>query len=566
MTEPELRSDAELAHALRGSVLRLARRLRQVRADSSDLQSNQLSVMAVLLNEGDLLMGELAARERIQPPSMTRIVNGLEERGYVARRPDPSDRRQCLVTVTESGRRDHPGQPAAPGRMADRTHRRTGSGGARGAATGGRHPRQGEPRVSLDTTPDADHAEPTIAPARRGGMFAALVNRNYRIYLGGSFLSNIGTWMQRVAQDWLVLELSDGSALAVGITTGLQFLPMLVLTPYGGLIADRFDKRRILKITQCWLALCAMVLGLLAVTGLATTEHVYLLALLFGLGTAFDNPARQTFVSEIAGPEHLPNAIGLNSASFHSARIVGPAVAGLVIAGIGSGWAILINAVTYAAFIAALLIIDARRLTIMPPAARAKRQIREGLAYVRRHDKILLVMCVAFFVGTFGLNFQMTSALMAQQEFGMGPEAYGVLGSIMAVGSLAGALMAARRRIAPSARFVVIMALVFSAIEVVAGLMPTYWRFAAILPLLGFAALLTLTAANASIQLGVDPQLRGRVMALYMMLLLGGTPIGAPILGWIGELFGPRWTLIGGGAAAAAGVLISSALLLAPPA
>jgi len=392
-------------------------------------------------------------------------------------------------------------------------------------------------------------------------MFAALVHRNYRIYLGGSFLSNIGTWMQRVAQDWLVLELSGGSALAVGITTGLQFLPMLVLTPYGGLIADRFDKRRILKITQSWLALCAMVLGLLAITGVATTEHVYLLALLFGLGTAFDNPARQTFVSEIAGPEHLPNAIGLNAASFHSARIVGPAVAGLVIAGIGSGWAILINAVTYAAFIAALLIIDARRLTIVPPAARAKRQIREGLAYVLKHDKILLVMCVAFFVGTFGLNFQMTSALMAQQEFGMGPEAYGILSSIMAVGSLAGALIAARRRIAPSARFVVIMALVFAAIEVVAGLMPTYWSYAAVLPLLGLAALLTLTAANASIQLGVDPQLRGRVMALYMMLLLGGTPIGAPILGWLGELFGPRWTLIGGGAAAAAGVLISGALL-----
>ncbi|HSU36904.1 MAG TPA: MFS transporter [Propionibacteriaceae bacterium] len=414
--------------------------------------------------------------------------------------------------------------------------------------------------MSLDTS-DTDQTEPAAAPPRSGGMFAALVSRNYRIYLAGSFVSNIGTWMQRVAQDWLVLELSNGSALAVGVTTGLQFLPMLLLTPYGGLIADRFDKRRILKITQSWLALCAAVLGLLAVTGVATTEHVYLLALLFGVGTAFDNPARQTFVSELAGPEHLPNAIGLNSATFHSARIVGPALAGLLIAAFGSGWAILSNAVTYAAFIAALLLIDARRLTITPPAARAKRQIREGLAYVRRHDKILLVMCVAFFVGTFGLNFQMTSALMAQQEFGKGPAAYGVLGSIMAVGSLAGALMAARRRIAPSARFVVIMALVFSAIEVAAGLMPTYWTFAAILPLLGFAALLTLTAANASIQLGVDPQLRGRVMALYMMLLLGGTPIGSPILGWIGEVFGPRWTLIGGGLAAAAGVLISSALL-----
>ena len=186
---------------------------------------------------------------------------------------------------------------------------------------------------------------------------------------------------------------------------------MLLLSPYGGLIADRFDKRRILKITQIWLALCAAVLGLLAVTGVAHTWHVYVIAFAFGLGTAFDNPARQTFVSEVAGPEHLPNAIGLNSATFHAARIVGPALAGLVIAAFGSGWAILTNAVTYAAFIAALMLIDPPRLTIVPPAARAKRQIREGCRLrPAPHDKILLVMCVAFFVGTFGMNFQMTSA------------------------------------------------------------------------------------------------------------------------------------------------------------
>ena len=397
-------------------------------------------------------------------------------------------------------------------------------------------------------------------------MFAALVNRNYRIYLAGSFVSNIGTWMQRVAQDWLVLELSNGSALAVGVTTGLQFLPMLVLTPYGGLIADRFDKRRILKITQSWLALCAAVLGLLAITGLATTEHVYLLALLFGVGTAFDNPARQTFVSEIAGPEHLPNAIGLNSATFHSARIVGPALAGLLIAAFGSGWAILSNAVTYAAFIAALLLIDPRRLTITPPAARAKRQIREGLAYVRRHDKILLVMCVAFFVGTFGLNFQMTSALMAQQEFGKGP------GGVRGPGLDHGRRLAGRRAdggATPDRPERPVRG------DHGAGVLRDRGRGRADADLLdvrrdpaaaGLRGAATLTAANASIQLGVDPQLRGRVMALYMMLLLGGTPIGAPILGWIGEVFGPRWTLIGGGVAAAAGVLISSALLLAPPA
>ena len=246
----------------------------------------------------------------------------------------------------------------------------------------------------------------TPATPRRGGMFAALVERNYRIYLTGSFVSNIGTWMQRVAQDWLVLELSGGSALAVGITTGLQFLPMLLLSPYGGLIADRFNKRQILKITQSWLALCAAALGVLAITGVATTEQVYVIAFAFGLGTAFDNPARQSFVSEVAGLDHLPNAIGLNSATFHAARIVGPAVAGLVIAQVGSGWAILSNAFSYLAFILALVIIDGRLLHTVARTPRAKRQLREGVAYVRRSPDILLVMCVMFFVGTFGLNFR----------------------------------------------------------------------------------------------------------------------------------------------------------------
>ena len=276
---------------------------------------------------------------------------------------------------------------------------------------------------------------------------------------------------------------------------------------------------------------------------------------LFGVGTAFDNPARQSFVSEVAGAAHLPNAIGLNSATFHAARIVGPAVAGLVIAAFGTGWAILANGLTYAAFIAALRLIDGKRLIIVPPAIRAKRQIREGISYVRHNREILLVMWVVGFVGMFGMNFQMTSALMAQQEFNRGPQEYGILGTLMAVGSLSGALLAARRRIAPRGRFVVLMASAFGLVEIVAGLMPTFGAYAAMLPVLGFVALMTLTASNATIQLGVDPRLRGRVMALYMMVLLGGTPIGSPILGWVGEVFGPRWTLIGGGAATTVGVL-----------
>jgi MFS family permease len=420
--------------------------------------------------------------------------------------------------------------------------------------------------MSIDTEPNTIQADRGPAPPRvitrpRGGMFAALVERNYRVYLTGAFVSNIGTWMQRVAQDWLVLQLSGGSALAVGITTGLQFLPMLLLSPYAGVIADRFNKRQILKITQSWLALCAAVLGVLAITGVATTEQVYVIAFAFGLGTAFDNPARQSFVSEVAGVDHLPNAIGLNSATFHAARIVGPAIAGLVIAQVGSGWAILSNALSYVAFILALVIIDSRLLHPAPRTPRAKRQLREGLAYVHSRIDILLVLCVMFFVGTFGLNFQMTTALMAQQQFHLSAEGYGILGTLLAVGSLAGALIAARRRSRPRPQFVVGMAITFGLVEIATGLAPSYQVYAAALPVMGFVTLLTMTAGNASIQLGVDPRLRGRVMALYIMLLMGGTPVGAPILGWLGEAMGPRWTLIGGGAVTVIGVLASVLVL-----
>ena len=411
--------------------------------------------------------------------------------------------------------------------------------------------------MSVDTSRPS-----TAAPsAPSSGTFAALALPNYRIFTAGALVSNVGTWMQRVAQDWLVLDLSGGSGVAVGITTALQFVGMLVLSTYAGVIADRFNRRRILLVTQTWLALCAAALGVLAITGLAETWHVYLIAFLFGLGTAFDNPARQAFVYELVGKERLPNAIGLNSASFHAARIVGPAAAGFVIAAFGTGWAILSNAVTYLAFLLALRLLDSRQLRVEPPSERSPGQIREGLAYVRRHRQILLALGVALSVGTFGMNFQLTSALMAQQEFGLGAQQYGLLGTFVAVGSLTGALLAARRTSAPSGRFVVGSALAFGGIEAVAGLMPTYATFAAVLPVMGLACLLTLTAANASVQLRVDPALRGRVMALYATVLLGGTPIGAPIIGWVGEFFGPRWTLIGGGGMTMLGVALTALLV-----
>ncbi|MDN5725130.1 MAG: MFS transporter [Propionibacteriales bacterium] len=394
-------------------------------------------------------------------------------------------------------------------------------------------------------------------------MFAAMSERNYRFYVTGALLSNIGTWMQRVAQDWFVLELS-GSGAAVGLTTALQFLPTLFLSPYAGLLADRFDKRKLLYISQSWMAVCAAVLGVLAITGNAGVGHVYLLALLFGVGSALDVPARQAFVSEVAGPDHLANAIGLNSASFHTARLIGPAVAGLVIHQWGSGWAILTNAFTYAAFLGGLMLMDAGKLIRSPRAPRGGglKQLAEGVRYVRQRSDILLVLVVVFFVGTFGMNFQMTNALMAQQEFGKGAQEYGILGTAMAVGSLSGALIGARRRSAPRLRFVVGAAITFGVLELISGLMPSYLTFGLSLPLVGLAAVVTMTAANACVQMSVDPRLRGRVMAIYMMVVMGGTPVGAPLLGWVGDVLGPPWTLIIGGGVTALGAAVAALVLL----
>ncbi|MDP3969176.1 MAG: MFS transporter [Nocardioides sp.] len=394
--------------------------------------------------------------------------------------------------------------------------------------------------------------------------FRALAHRNYRLYAVGGVVSNTGTWMQRVAQDWLVLVLTAGSGTALGITTGLQFLPILLLSPYAGLIADRFPKQRLLQVTQAMMAVPALLLGLLAVTGLVEVWHVYALAFVFGVGTAFDAPARQAFVSEMVGPEDLPNAVGLNSASFNAARIVGPALAGLLIAALGggaaaTGWVILVNALSYSAVVVALQRIDTTTLDSPAPQARRKGMIRDGVRYVRGRPDLKLILMIVFFTGTFGLNFQMTSALMATEVYGKGAEGYGIIGSVMAVGSLTGALLAARRtRI--RYRLVVLAALAFGVAEIIAGLAPTYLFFLLWAPLLGLAALTMITAANTVIQTTTAPAMRGRVMALYMMIFMGGTPLGSPLIGWVGETFGARWTLIGGGAMTILGVLLAVAL------
>jgi MFS family permease len=398
--------------------------------------------------------------------------------------------------------------------------------------------------------------------------FRALHNPNYRRYALGSLVSNTGTWMQRVAQDWLVLRLTDGSGTALGITTGLQFLPVLLLSPYAGVVADRFSKRRLLQLTQLTMALASLLLGVLAVAGVATVWEVYAIAFLFGIGSAFDAPARQSFVSEMVGPDDLTNAVGLNSATFNAARIIGPALAGLMIGALGSGawatgWVILVNALSYGAVIWQLQHMDTTLLRSPKPVARTPGMLVEGVRYVRSQPKMMAILVMVFFAGTFGMNFQITSALMATHVFGKGAGEYGVLGSAMAVGSLVGALLAARR-VRIRLRLVAGAGLGFGAAEIGAGLMPTYVAFALICPVIGVFTLTMLNSANATMQLESLPALRGRVMALYMTIVMGGTPVGSPFIGWVGEQFGARWTLLGGGMLTILGVVLAVAVFVRP--
>ncbi len=396
--------------------------------------------------------------------------------------------------------------------------------------------------------------------------FRSLRNPNYRRYAAGGIVSNTGTWMQRVAQDWLVLQLTANSGAAIGITTGLQFLPFLLLSPLAGLVADRIPKRRLLQLTNVGMAVPAVILGLLAVTGTAQIWHVYVLAFVLGISSAFDAPARQSFVSEIVDGDDLTNAVGLNSASFNAARLVGPALAGVLIAALGggvvaTGWVILANAVSYIAPIMTLRSLDGRLLHTPEPVRREPGQIRAGVSYVLGRPDLMLILAIVFFAGTFGLNFQLTSALMATEVFDKGATEYGLLGTFLAVGSLTGSLVAASR-VRVRHRLVVGAALSFALLEIIAGLMPSYLTFALMTPLLGLSALTMITAANTFMQLNTEPALRGRVMALYMMIFIGGTPLGAPLIGWIGEVAGARWTLLGGGLVTALGVLASSAVYL----
>lgn len=389
--------------------------------------------------------------------------------------------------------------------------------------------------------------------------FASLKYPNYRLWFGSALIANIGTWMQRVAQDWLVLAvLTNDSGTAVGITTALQFLPVLLLSAWAGVLADRLPRRALLVATQTAQGVLAAGLGVLVLSGNVELWHVYLFALGLGVVSAFDGPARQTFVADLVPVDKLPNAVGLNSASFNAARLIGPGIAGLLIAAVGTGWVFMINAVSFGATIIALLAMNTAAMRSVPRTPRAKGQIREGIAYVRNRTDIMVIMVVMGVVSMLGLNFQLTSAVMARTEFDKGAGEYGVLGSILAIGSLAGALLAARRE-RPRVRLVIGAAFAFGLMMTAQAFAPTYLTYALLCIPVGFASLTMLTAANATVQTSTDPAMRGRVMSLYMVVLLGATPLGSPLVGWIAETVGPRWA-VGIGGIASMLVAIAAAL------
>jgi len=391
-------------------------------------------------------------------------------------------------------------------------------------------------------------------------LFSSLRVRNYRLFASGQVVSLSGTWMQRVAQDWLVLNLSHNSGTAIGITTGLQFAPFLFFGLYGGVIADRFPKRRTLVITQVVMGVLALWLGLLDVTGAVQLWHVYALAFALGTASAIDAPVRQAFVTELVGPSLLPNAVGLNSATFNAARVLGPAAAGLMIASVGTAWVFLANAASFVAVIGCLLAMRDDELYVGKPAGRRPGAVREGLSYVRARPDLLAMIFLVGVIGTLGFNFQITSALLTKNTFHHGAESYGLISAVYAFGSLLGALASARRG-RPSLRVVFVAAAAYGVLEITAGLMPSYWSFFAVLIPFGFATLTFSTATNTSIQTSVSAVMRGRVMALYLLVFMGGTPIGAPLIGWIGQAAGPRWSLIIGGLASLGAAVAAAAYL-----
>ena len=388
------------------------------------------------------------------------------------------------------------------------------------------------------------------------GAFRSLKGFNYRVWAVGALVSNVGTWMQRIAQDWLVLtQLTQKNATAVGIVMALQFGPQVLLLPLTGFAADHLNRRKLLFATQAAMGLLALGLGILTISGIVHLWHVYAFAFLLGCVSAFDSPARQTFVAELSGETDLSSAVALNSTSFNAARMIGPAAAGVLIAIVGSGWVFIINA---ASFVAVLGSLGLLRLGELHPSDRAIASwgsFAEGFRYVWRRPDLKAVLLMLFLVGTFGLNFPIFISTMSVTVFHAGAGQYGLLTSMMALGSVTGALLSARRA-RPNLTLLLSAAAIFGFGCALAAIMPDYWLFGFALILVGVSAQTFTTSTNSLVQLSTAPAMRGRVIAILLAIALGGTPIGAPIVGWVADRFGPRWALgLGAGAGLAAAIV-----------
>lgn len=374
------------------------------------------------------------------------------------------------------------------------------------------------------------------------GNWRSFRHRNYQILFPANAVSNIGSWAQRIAQDWLVLELTNNNGIYLGLVTAVQFAPVLFFSLHGGKFADRFNKRKVLIWTNIIGGSASLALGTLVVTEQIYLWHVFVLAAVLGISTAIDAPVRQAFTNEIVGHDDLPNAVSLNSANFNAGRLIGPAVSGALIAAFGTGPSFFVNGLSYFFVIAALLKLNEQAF-FNRDQPKSDGNIREGIAYAKARPDIYVVMLMVFFLATFGLNFQIFNALMATQEFGLGPASFGLMGTFIAIGSLTGAIGSARLERFRNTKFVIKGGIIFSTTIMILSILPNYTAYLIWLPICGLTALTTLVSANSIVQTSTDAAIRGRVMGLYLLIFMGGTPFGSPLIGSATEIFGIRPTI-----------------------